>query len=111
MAVVLSILCGMYGTYCFTLRCTLGYTMYNEHIDEKKKKIIEVKKQYQQMIVDKHVELKHIQNSQLEYIQININNNSMKNIKLYPIKEIDDILEDSECEDEEYLLAEKKELI
>ena len=62
------------------------------------------------MIVDKHVELKHIQNSQLEYIQININNNSMKNIKLYPIKEIDDILEDSECEDEEYLLAEKKEL-
>ena len=44
MAVVLSILCGMYGTYCFTFCCTLGYTMYNEHIDEKKKKKIKIKK-------------------------------------------------------------------
>lgn len=38
MAVVVSILCGLYGTYCLTFCCTLGYTMYNEHIDKKKKK-------------------------------------------------------------------------
>ena len=37
MAVVVSILCGLYGTYCLTFCCTLGYTMYNEHIDKKKK--------------------------------------------------------------------------
>ncbi len=109
MSIVLNILCGMYGTYCLTFCCTLGYTMYNEYIDEKKKKRIEIKKQYQQMIVNKQIQLEHIQNSQFEYIQININNNSMKNIKLHPIMEIDDILEDSDCEDE-YLLAEKKEL-
>ena len=110
MAVVLSILCGLYGTYCFTFCCTLGYTMYKEHLDEKNKKRIEIKKQYHQMIVDKHVQLEHIQNSQFEYIQININNSSIKNIKLYPIMEINDILEESDSEDDEYLLAEKKEL-
>ena len=101
MAVVVSILCGLYGTYCLTFCCTLGYTMYNEHIEKKKKKIIEVKKHYQQMILDEHL--------QLNQIQININS-SIKNIKLHPIKEINDILEDSDYEDEEYLLAEKKEL-
>ena len=53
------------------------------------------------MILDEHLQLKQI--------QININS-SIKNIKLHPIKEINDILEDSDYEDEVYLLAEKKEL-
>ena len=48
MAVILSVLCGAYGLYCTSFCCALGYTLINEHHQEKRKKQIEIKKQYHQ---------------------------------------------------------------
>jgi len=46
MAIVLSVLCGAYGLYCTSFCCSMGYTLINEHYEEKRKKQIEIKKQY-----------------------------------------------------------------
>jgi len=48
MAIVLSVLCGAYGLYCTSFCCSMGYTLIEEHYEEKRKKQIEIKKQYQQ---------------------------------------------------------------
>ena len=46
MAIVLSILCGAYGLYCTSFCCSVGYTLIEEHYEEKRKKQLEIKKQY-----------------------------------------------------------------
>ena len=46
MAVILTILCGMYGTYCTAFCCTMGYTLYKENKEEKEKRKIKIKLEY-----------------------------------------------------------------
>lgn len=87
MAVVLGVLCGLYGTYCISFCCAVCGTLIQEHIEKKQKKKLEIKKQYQQALLDERMKL--------EKIHYNIQRKSMQNVKLYTIVE--------ECEEyEEY---------
>ena len=79
MAVVLGVLCGLYGTYCISFCCAVGGTLIQEHIEKKQKKKLEIKKQYQQALLDERMKL--------EKIHYNIQRKSMQNVKLYTIVE------------------------
>jgi len=46
MYVILTVLCGMYGTYCTAFCCTMGYTLYKENKEEKEKRKIKIKLEY-----------------------------------------------------------------
>jgi len=46
MSVILTVLCGMYGTYCTAFCCTMGYTLYKENKEEKEKRKIKIKLEY-----------------------------------------------------------------
>ena len=73
MAVVLGVLCGLYGTYCVTFCCAMGGTLIQERIEKKQKKKLEIKKQYQQALLDE--------------LNNDIHRKSMQNVKLYTIVE------------------------
>ena len=79
MAVVLGVLCGLYGTYCISFCCAVGGTLIQEHIEKKQKKKLEIKKQYQQALLDERMKL--------EKIHYDIHRKSMQNVKLYTIVE------------------------
>lgn len=92
MSVILGVLCGLYGTYCVTFCCTACFTVYYEKQEEKRKKELELKRQYQQILIDEQLKL--------ELIQTNIINQSRKNIKLETIIEVKEHFEYSSDDDE-----------
>ena len=79
MAVVLGVLCGLYGTYCVTFCCAMGGTLIQERIEKKEKIKLEIKRQYQQALIDERMKL--------EQIHHDIHRKSTQNVKLYTIVE------------------------
>ena len=46
MSVIFTVLCSLYGAYCTTFCCTMGYTLYKENKEEKEKRKIKIKLEY-----------------------------------------------------------------
>ena len=93
MAVILGVLGGLYGTYCVTFCCSVGYTLIKEHQEKKKKIKLEIKKQYQQALIDERMKL--------EQIHCDIHRKSTQNVKLYTIVEEYEEHEEINCNKEE----------
>ena len=65
MAVILSVLCGAYSLYCTSFCCAMGYTLIKEHHEEKRKKQIEIQKQYHQKQLEEFLDA----NSHKRYVK------------------------------------------
>jgi len=46
MATILTVLCSLYGVYCISFCSTMCYTIYKENRDERVKKNVEIRHQY-----------------------------------------------------------------
>ena len=91
MAVILTILCGMYGTYCTAFCCTMGYTLYKENREEKEKRKIKIKLEYIKL------QMNELSRLDMNFSKSNFSKSS-QNEKLQSISEVDEFI-DSDSED------------
>jgi len=96
MAVILTILCGMYGTYCTAFCCTMGYTLYKENREEKEKRKIKIKLEYIKLQMNELSRL-DMNFSKSNFSKSNFSKSS-QNEKLQSISEVDEFI-DSDSED------------
>lgn len=91
MAVILTILCGMYGTYCTAFCCTMGYTLYKENREEKEKRKIKIKLEYRRL------QMNELSRLDMNFSKRNFSKSS-QNENLQSISEVDEFI-DSDSED------------
>ena len=94
MYVILTVLCGMYGTYCTAFCCTMGYTLYKENKEEKEKRKIKIKLEYRRL------QMNELSRLDMNFSKRNFSKSS-QNEKLQSITEVDEVDEfiDSDSED------------
>ena len=92
MAIVLSVLCGAYGLYCTSFCCTMGYTLIKENRAEKRKKQIEIQKQYHKKQLEEFLDA----NSHKSYVI-----ETFESIQNYELTTIEEEIEMSSSDEEE----------